>query len=366
MPTITTTATPTELYYEDEGTGQPIVLIHGWPLSHRMWESQITALTEAGYRCISYDRRGFGDSGRPSSGYDYDTFASDLNDLLTSLDLRDVVLAGFSMGGGEVARYIGRYGTACVAKAMLISAVPPFLLKTSDNPDGMPQQVFDDMVAGVKKDRIGFLEQFFPPFFNWKPGSKAMSADVIDFSKWIAWKASALGTAQCIVAFGTTDFRRDLAKFTIPTVVIHGDEDQIVPLPVSGRRSAELIKASTLEVIEGAPHGLSATHAEQLNQVMLKFLGGRKTSATACERPDLRRDRDDRAGDATGVPARSRGGSRHRGDAPTDRPPTRTTPREPAVRPHTQPDDDPQATHSEAFNRAKAPLRGVAWSAQPA
>jgi peroxiredoxin len=237
-----------------------------------MWESQISALTDAGYRCISYDRRGFGDSGRPSSGYDYDTFASDLNDLITALDLRDIVLAGFSMGGGEVARYVGRYGTARVAKAMLISAVPPYLLKTADNPDGVPQQVFDDMLAGVRKDRIAFLEQFFPTFYNWKPGSRSMSPDVIDFSKWIAWKASALGTAQCIVAFGTTDFRRDLAKFIMPTMIIHGDEDQIVPLAVSGQRSAELIKGSTLEVIEGAPHGLAATHAEQLNGVMLEFL----------------------------------------------------------------------------------------------
>lgn len=273
MPYVTATATPsTEIYYEDQGQGAPVVLIHGWPLSHRMWEGQITALVDAGYRCIAYDRRGFGKSGRPMGGYDYDTFASDLNDLLAALGLRDVALAGFSMGGGEVARYLGTYGTDRVARAMLIAAVPPFLLQTADNPDSIPGSVFDEMVAGVKQNRIGFLERFMTGFFNWTPGSGTPSDDVVAYSKVIAWDASPLGTRQCIVAFGTTDFRDDLRAFAVPTLIVHGDRDQIVPFEVSGQRSGELIAGSRVEVIPGAPHGLTATHGEQLDALMLDFL----------------------------------------------------------------------------------------------
>jgi peroxiredoxin len=270
MPKIQTTGSnPTELYYYEQGQGRPVVLIHGWPLSHRMWENQITALSEAGYRCIAYDRRGFGESGRPTGGYDYDSFAADLNDLMTQLDLRDATLAGFSMGGGEVARYIGRYGNDRVAKAMLLGAVPPFLLKTPDNPEGVDKSVFDGMLEGVKKDRIAFFEQFFPNFYNLEPGQ---GQDLLGFTKWIAWGASPLGTQQCIVAFGTTDFRDDLKKFDIPTCIVHGDADRIVPIEVSGRRSHQMIQGSRLEVIPGAPHGFAATHAQQLNQLMLDFL----------------------------------------------------------------------------------------------
>lgn len=269
---MTTGAHATELYYQDLGQGQPVVMIHGWPLSHRMWEGQITALNEAGYRCVAYDRRGFGESGKPAGGYDYDTFASDLNDLMMQLDLRDAVLVGFSMGGGEVARYLGRYGSDRVSKAMLLGAVPPFLLKTPDNPEGVDRGVFDGMLEAVKKNRVAFLEQFFPNFYNYQPGSKGVSADLIPFSKWIAWGASPLGTQQCIVAFGTTDFRKDLKKFTVPTLVVHGDSDRIVPFDVSGKRSHEMIKGSRLEVLKGAPHGFAATHSQQLNELMLDFL----------------------------------------------------------------------------------------------
>ena len=273
MPTITTSAAPaTELHYQDLGTGQPVVLIHGWPLSHRMWESQITALVDAGYRCVAYDRRGFGESGKPAGGYDYDTFASDLNDLMTHLDLRDAALAGFSMGGGEVARYVGRYGTSRVAKAMLIAAVPPFLMKTKDNPDGIPEKEFDGMIAGVKQDRIAFFEAFFPNFFNWKPGSGKPNDDVVAYAKAIAWMASPQGTQECITAFGKTDFRDDLKKLTVPTLVIHGDDDRIVPIDVSGKRAAKLVAGAKLETIKGAPHGLNATHGERLTELMLKFL----------------------------------------------------------------------------------------------
>ena len=273
MPYIKTTGeSATDIYYVDVGQGQPVVLIHGWPLSQRSWEAQITALTKAGYRCIAYDRRGFGESGKPDAGYDYDTFASDLNDLMTQLDLNDAVLAGFSMGGGEVARYLGRYGSARVSKAMLLGAVTPFLLKTSDNPQGVDKSVFDGMLESVSNDRIAFLEQFFLNFYNYEPGMKGVSADLLPFSKWVAWGASPLATQQCIVAFGTTDFREDLGKFTIPTLIVHGDSDRIVPFEVSGKRSHEMVKGSRLEVLKGAPHGFAATHAQQLNDLMLDFL----------------------------------------------------------------------------------------------
>ncbi len=273
MPVITTTATPTTtIHYEERGEGAPIVLIHGWPLSHRMWEGQVNALAAAGHRCIAYDRRGFGESGRPAGGFDYDTFASDLNDLITALDLRDVTLAGFSMGGGEVARYIGRYGTSRVRGAILIGAVTPFMLKTDDNPEGVDGGVFDGMKAGVTSDRIAFLESFMKPFFNWTPGSGTPSDDVVAYSKSIAWVASPVGTQDCIDAFGRTDFRRDLAAVDVPTLVIHGDADQIVPLEVSGARAAAMIRGAKLEVVKGAPHGLNATHGAELNALMLGFL----------------------------------------------------------------------------------------------
>jgi len=273
MPWVRTTASPsTELYYDDLGSGQPVVLIHGWPLSQRMWEAQITALCDGGYRCIAYDRRGFGDSGKPSGGYDYDSFASDLNDLMTQLDVRDAVLVGFSMGGGEVARYIGRYGTGRVAKAALLSSVTPFLLKTPDNPAGLDRAVFDGMIEAAKADRVQFLEQFLPNYYNYEPGT-GMSADLLPFSKWIAWNASALATVECIRAFGTTDFRGDLDRMTVPTLVAHGDGDRIVPFDISSKLAHERIKGSRLEVIEGAPHGMAATHGLQLSELLLDFLG---------------------------------------------------------------------------------------------
>jgi peroxiredoxin len=273
MPFVKATASPdTMLHYVDAGTGQPVVLIHGWPLSHRMWESQIAALVDAGYRCVAYDRRGFGESGKPPAGYDYETFASDLNDLMVSLDLRDAVLAGFSMGGGEVARYIGRYGTERVARTMLLGAVPPFLLKSADNPDGADGAMFDGMIDGVKADRIGFLDAFFPNFYNWDAGHEGVSNDLIPFSKSIAWIASPIATAGCITAFGTTDFRADLKKFDVPTLVVHGDADRIVPIDISGKKAAAAIEGSRLEIIAGAPHGFAATHAKRLNELMLDFL----------------------------------------------------------------------------------------------
>ncbi len=273
MPFVNAKAEPsTDIHYIDVGAGKPVVLIHGWPLSQSMWEHQINALVDAGFRCIAYDRRGFGHSGKPSGGYDYDTFASDLNDLMVALDLKGATLAGFSMGGGEVARYIGTYGTERIAKAMLLGAVTPFLLQTADNPDGAPQALFDGMIAALKHDRLAFLDGFFPNFFNSDANYPGVAADLIPFSKFIAWGASPIGTQQCVKAFGTTDFRADLAKFDIPTLIVHGELDRIVPIAISGAKSATAIKGSKYEVVAGAPHGFAATHAEQLNALMIAFL----------------------------------------------------------------------------------------------
>ncbi len=272
MPRVSTKSSPSvSLYYEDHGTGQPVVLIHGWPLSHRMWEGQIHALVAAGFRCIAYDRRGFGESDRPASGYDYDTFAADLNSLIEALDLQHVILAGFSMGGGEVARYLGTYGSARVAKAMFLGAVPPFLLKTADNPSGAPKEVFDGMIAGATADRVAFLAGFFPAFFNYAPGAKDFPVDAIEFAKWIAYAASPVGTVECIKAFGFTDFRGDLKKITIPTLVLHGAADHIVPFEGSGKLTAATIPGSKLVVLDGAPHGMTATHGAAVSAAMVEF-----------------------------------------------------------------------------------------------
>lgn len=262
-----------QLSYADYGEGRPVVLIHGWPLSHRMWEKQIIALTEAGYRVIAYDRRGFGESYKPWGGFDYDTFAADLNALLESLDLTDVTLVGFSMGGGEVARYIGTYGTKRLAKAVLMSSVTPYLLKTDDNPDGVPQAVFDAMLKGLVTDRPAFLEDFTKQFVNWdKDGHTLLSEAALRHSWDIAIWASPKATIDCVKAFSSTDFRADLAKFTLPTLVLHGDADEIVPFEVSGRRAHELIEGSELLVIEGGAHGLTYTQPEKVNRALLSFL----------------------------------------------------------------------------------------------
>ena len=277
MPTFSTTSTPgTVIHYEDTGGHgrTPVVLIHGWPLSHRMWEGQINALSEAGYRCVAYDRRGFGESGRPTEGYDYDTFASDLNDLVRTLALKDATLVGFSMGGGEVVRYLSQYGDeGRIAKAVLVAAVPPYLLKAADNPEGVDGSVFESMIAAVTHDRISFLGEFFPNFYNLDAEGRDIGADTLAWVKSIAWSASPLATRQCITAFGTTDFRADLAAITVPTLVVHGDADRIVPLDISGRKSAAAIAGSRLEVIAGAPHGLTVTHGDALNALLLDFLG---------------------------------------------------------------------------------------------
>jgi non-heme chloroperoxidase len=274
MPSVQvgTENAPIALHYQDFGDGKPVVLIHGWPLSSRSWENQIPALIAAGHRVISYDRRGFGESSQPWRGYDYDTFAADLDALLQQLDLREVTLVGFSMGGGEVARYIGNYGTDRVAAAVFASAVPPYLYKSDDNPDGgLDDATLAQFEGGVISDRIAFLDVFTTTFFT--AGEQLLVSEPQRlYNRDIAAFASPKGTLDCIAAFGRTDFREDLAKVTVPTLVIHGDSDAVVPFEVSGRRTHETIEGSTLVVIEGGPHGVNVTHAEQFNTALLEFL----------------------------------------------------------------------------------------------
>ena len=277
--TTSTASVPTEIFYQDIGAGQPVVLIHGWPLSHRMWEPQVPVLTAAGFRTVAYDRRGFGHSGFPSGGYDYDTLAADLNDLLTELDLRDAILVGFSMGGGEVARYLSRYGTERVAKAVLVSSVTPFLGQTADNPDGVPQHVFEGMLKDMTTDRAAFLQAFNKAFFNDGLLTHPVSQGHLDYAFQIAVMAQPLATVECAKAFGGTDFRPDMAAFTVPTLIVHGDADQIVPIEASGARAAKMVPSARYEVLSGAPHGLYQTHAAEFNRILLDFLGA-STAAT--------------------------------------------------------------------------------------
>ena len=266
-------STPVELYYEDHGTGTPVVLIHGWPLSGRSLEPQIPALISAGYRVITYDRRGFGWSTQTWSGYDYDTFAADLDALLQHLDVKGATLVGFSMGGGEVARYIAKYGTGRVAKAVFAGAVPPYLYKSQDNPEGgLDEATIAQFQGGVRKDRLAFMEEFTKNFFS-AGGKLQVSEEQRIYARDIAAFASPKGTLDCIAAFGRTDFRGDLKKIAIPTLVIHGDSDAIVPFEVSGKRTHEAIKGSQLVVIKGGPHGFNASHPEPFNKALIEFLG---------------------------------------------------------------------------------------------
>jgi non-heme chloroperoxidase len=261
-----------EIHYEDYGIGKPVVLIHGWPLSGRSWENQVPALVNAGYRVITYDRRGFGESSQPWGGYDYDTFAADLNTLLEYLDLREVSLVGFSMGGGEVVRYISTFGTDRIAKAVLAAAVPPFLYKSSDNPEGaLDDATIASFLAAVSRDRIAFLDEFTTGFFT-AGNDLTVSQAQRGYARDIAAIASPQGTADCITAFSHTDFRNDLTKITVPTLVIHGDSDAIVPFSASGKRSHESIPGSELVLIKGGPHGINASHPQEFNDALLTFL----------------------------------------------------------------------------------------------
>jgi len=264
---------PIELYYEDVGSGKPVVLIHGWPLSGRSWESQVPALVEAGHRVITYDRRGFGKSSQPWEGYDYDTFSADLHKLLEHLNLQDITLVGFSMGGGEVARYIGTYGTEKVKKAVFAAAVPPYLYKSEDHPEGaLDESTIVDFQQNIKKDRIAFLETFTKNFFTAGDNTSLVSEELRQYNRDIAAFASPKGTIDCVSAFGRTDFRADLAKIDVPSLIIHGDSDSIVPVEASGNLTHELLSNSQIVIIEGGPHGINATHPEQFNTALLNFL----------------------------------------------------------------------------------------------
>ncbi|WP_394212145.1 alpha/beta fold hydrolase [Psychrobacter piscatorii] len=264
---------PVELYYETQGTGKPVILIHGWPLSGRAWEAQLPALVEAGYQVITYDRRGFGQSSKPWNGYDYDTLAQDLKGLMEALDLQDATIVGFSMGGGEVARYLGKYGSERVSKAVLASAVPPYLFKADDNPDGgLEEADIQGFLDGVSDDRIAFLNDFTKNFFTPKDGKSLVSKPMRLYNRDIAAFASAKATFDCVKSFSYTDFRDDLKAFDVPTLVIHGDADQIVPFEASGERSHDMIADSKLHVVEGGPHGINVTHSEEFNKTLIAFL----------------------------------------------------------------------------------------------
>ena len=262
----------THLYIKDWGTGRPVILIHGWPLSADSWGDQAMAIAEAGFRVISYDRRGFGRSDQPWSGYDYDTLADDLADVIEQSGATDATIVGFSMGGGEVARYMSRHGGKHVAQAALVASVVPYMLKTDDNPDGVDQSVFDQMAAGIKEDRPHFFANFFKDFYGVGMMSKPVSSEVLEWTRSMAMQASLRSTLACAISFATTDFRPDLAAFNVPTLIIHGTGDQTVPIDTSARAAAKGINNATLIEYEDAPHGLTATHGDRLVEDLLKFL----------------------------------------------------------------------------------------------
>ena len=287
MPTVTVgreNSAGIQIHYEDHGAGQPVVLIHGYPLSGRAWDRQVPALLEAGYRVITYDRRGFGASSQPATGYDYDTFAADLHALLEHLDLRDAVLAGHSMGTGEVTRYLARYGSGDhrgrplghhrprVAKAVLISPIPPYLRQAPDNPDGVPQALFDGFAAAARADTPAWMKGFLDTFYNIDTLRGTLVSDQAFQASWnLAVTASAAAAVACIATW-TTDFRADLPEIDVPVLVLHGDADQVLPLDKTSKRLPGLIKDVQLTVVEGGPHAIPWTHAAQVNTALLDFL----------------------------------------------------------------------------------------------
>ncbi|MDH6553690.1 non-heme chloroperoxidase [Streptomyces sp. SAI-117] len=263
---------PIELYYEDHGTGQPVVLIHGYPLDGHSWEKQLPALLEAGHRVITYDRRGFGRSSQPTTGYDYDTFAADLDKVLTTLDLTDAVLVGFSMGTGEVGRYLGTYGSGRVAKAAFLASLEPFLLKTDDNPTGVDQSVFDGILEAVTKDRYAYFDAFYQDFYNLDETLGSRISEAAVRGSWnVAAGASAHASVACVPTW-ITDFRADVAKIDVPALILHGTGDRILPIDATGRPFHALLPAAEYVEIEGAPHGLLWTHTEEVTSALLSFL----------------------------------------------------------------------------------------------
>jgi non-heme chloroperoxidase len=275
MPYITVgqeNSGPIDLYYEDHGSGRPVVLIHGYPLSGRAWDRQLPALLDKGFRVIMYDRRGFGKSSQPTCGYDYDTFANDLSVLMEALDLRETTLVGHSMGTGEVTRYLSACGSGRVLNGVLISPIPPFLLQTSDNPDGVPASVFDGFKQAAKADEYAWMKGFLDSFFNADKLRGTLVSDQAYEANWnLASTASAVASVACVPTWGT-DFRADLPKIDVPILVIQGDEDRVLPYPKTGERLRTMIKDVQVVVIKGGPHAIPWTHADQVNEALLKFM----------------------------------------------------------------------------------------------
>lgn len=265
-------STPIDLYYEDHGSGQPVVLIHGYPLDGNSWEKQTAALLEAGFRVITYDRRGFGRSSKPTTGYDYDTFAADLNTVLETLDLTDAVLVGFSMGTGEVGRYLGTYGSGRVAKAAFLASLEPFLLQTDDNPAGVPQDVFDGIATAAKADRFAWYDDFFTNFYNLDENLGSRISEAAVRGSWNVAAGASWFAASAVVPTWLTDFRDDIPTIDVPTLIVHGTADQILPIDSTGRPFSKLLPEADYVEIEGAPHGLLWTHADEVTEALLAFV----------------------------------------------------------------------------------------------
>lgn len=274
MPFITnkTGNTPVDIFYEDYGSGQPVILIHGWPLSHRAWEPQIEAIVDAGFRAISYDRRGFGLSSFPWNGYDYSALTTDLNEIITQLELKDAVIVGFSMGGGEVVRYFTDFGGKNVTKAALISSIIPLVPQKADNPDGVPEKDLNDIMSALKKDRVGFLQQFHRNFYNYEDNKDTVSEAHLHYDWSIASYASPRATLETAKAWASTDFRPELKNVNVPTLIIHGTADNIVPIKTAGDQAAKGIANNSYHKIDGGPHGLSLTHKDKVNKLLIDFL----------------------------------------------------------------------------------------------
>lgn len=270
MPKISI-AKDSELFYTDQGSGRPVILIHGWPLSHKAWESQISTLVNAGFRVIAYDRRGFGQSTGQWDSFDYDALANDLNELITQLNLSDVSLVGFSMGGGEVVRYLSRYGSSKIRSAVLVASIIPLVQQKADNPDGVPQSVFDEILDNLENNRPAFLSGFLKNFYNYTPENKSVTEEQLQYDWTIGVHASPAATIGAAKAWMYTDFREEARKIDVPVLIVHGDSDNTVPIKTSADQAASLIPNNTYRVYENGPHGLNLTHKKQLNQDLIEF-----------------------------------------------------------------------------------------------